>query len=101
MSLSLYNLETNLVIGLIDIEVSRAMFELVMAFCANTVTMVIILNQIRTFPQGHQQQSEWVDRDNYVELSKDDSRALGGIEQYKYSRDMPIVYIEGVPRSEK
>lgn len=44
-------------------------------------------------------QAEWREQRKFIDLTEEESKSLGGIKQYEYSRNMSIVYIGGMPRS--
>lgn len=74
------------------------------ALCTTTVIMIFLYNMSPDFFSGLQpiqraEQDLWQAQDKRLELSEEDSRALGGSKYYKYSRDMPVVFIGGMPRS--
>jgi len=48
---------------------------------------------------SNKQQSIWRAKQKTIVLSDEDSSALNGIKTFDYSRDMPVVFIGGMPRS--
>lgn len=70
------------------------------ALCATTVMMLILYTRNPDiFSAPGRPKTDWLKREKFIELSEQDSVALGGVKQFEYSRDMPLVFIGGMPRS--
>jgi protein-tyrosine sulfotransferase len=74
------------------------------ALCTTTVIMLFLYNRNPDFfstvkPLQQTGQDLWQAQDKFIELSDEDAKAFGGNKLYKYSRDMPVVFIGGMPRS--
>lgn len=73
-----------------------------MAFCATTVMMLLIYSRNPDFfssTPSFSQQYVWHQKEKSIQLTKEDSQALGGVKSFNYSRDMPLIFIGGMPRS--
>lgn len=71
------------------------------AFCATTVIMLLFYTRsINLFSAVNiNPPARWGPKEKYLELTAAESEALGGIKEYRYSRDMPVVFVGGMPRS--
>lgn len=72
------------------------------AFCATTVMMLFVYTKnpdLFFSAPSNKQQSIWRAKQKTIVLSDEDSSALNGIKTFDYSRDMPVVFIGGMPRS--
>lgn len=71
----------------------------IMAFCATTVMMLLVYTRNPDYFSATPQQYAWHKQEKSIELSQEESDALGGLKRFTYSRDMPLVFIGGMPRS--
>ena len=71
-----------------------------LALCATTVMMLFVFTRNPAF-FAPAQTDLWQSQEKYIELTEEESRAInqGQSRQYKYSREMPVVFIGGMPRS--
>lgn len=75
-----------------------------MAFCATTVMMLFVYTRnpdifsANSLSQQQSQHAQWTKRSKFVDLSGEESHDLG-LQKFPYGRDMPIVFIGGMPRS--
>lgn len=75
-----------------------ALFGLI-AFCATTVIMIFLYTRSSVFFSNGPLGDTWEAQENFIQLSEQDRKLFGGAKQFKYSREMPIVFIGGMPRS--
>lgn len=75
------------------------------ALSATTVIMLFFYTKNPDFfsnvspLNNNARQSSWIAEEKTIDLTNEESQALGGMKQYKYSRNMPIVFVGGMPRS--
>lgn len=76
-----------------------ALFGLI-AFCATTVMMLFIFTKNPNFFYNvAPQKTVWRSQQKEFALTVEESKAFGGVKHFKYGRDMPLVFIGGMPRS--
>jgi len=75
------------------------------ALCATTVIIFSMLRKDSDFPPSPSltinQATHWQPQEKYIKLTEEESQRISDGEEriYKYSRNMPVVFVGGMPRS--
>lgn len=69
------------------------------AFCATTVIMLLLYNGNLFNDYRSEVPANWRRTDRSILLTDKESKEFGGQKEFKYNKDIPIVFIGGMPRS--
>lgn len=77
-----------------------ALFGLIASLATTVIMLLFYSRSLNLFSTSSSVEPvRWSAQEKHIELSVEESKALGGIKEYRYSRDLPVVFIGGMPRS--